>query len=67
MAKYLATEAGTEACDWAIQTLGGYGYTEEYDVERYWREIRILRIAPITNQMVLNYIGQHVLGLPRSY
>jgi acyl-CoA dehydrogenase len=66
-AKYLATEAAFEAADRAMQTLGGYSYAKEYHVERYWRETRLLKIAPISQQMVLNYISQKVLGLPRSY
>jgi alkylation response protein AidB-like acyl-CoA dehydrogenase len=66
-AKYLAAEAGFEACDAALQTLGGFGYAKEYHVERLWREIRLYRIAPISQEMVLNYLGQHVLHLPRSY
>lgn len=67
MAKYLATEACWKACDWAVQAHGGYGYIKDYHVERYLREARLMRIAPVTSQMALNYIAQHVLGLPRSY
>lgn len=67
MAKWLATDAGFTAADQAMQTLGGYGYAVEYDVERYWREARLLRIAPLPQEMVLNYLAEHVLGLPRSY
>lgn len=66
-AKYLAAEAGFDACDAAVQTLGGFGYAKEYHVERLWREVRLYRIAPISQEMVLNYLSQHVLGLPRSY
>jgi len=66
-AKYLGAEAGFEACDAAVQTLGGFGYAKEYHVERLWREVRLYRIAPISQEMVLNYLSQHVLGLPRSY
>lgn len=66
-AKYLAAEAGYAAADRAVQTLGGMGYATEYDVERYWREARLMRIAPISQEMVLNYISEHTLGLPRSY
>ncbi len=51
----------------ALQTLGGFGYAKEFDVERYWREVRVMRIAPVTQEMILNFIGQHGLGLPRSY
>ena len=67
MAKLRAAEACFEACDRAVQTLGGYGYMAEYDVERYFRECRMLKIAPVSQEMVLNYISEHVLGLPRSY
>jgi len=66
-AKFLAAEAGFAACDAALQTLGGFGYAREYHVERLWREIRLYRIAPISQEMALNYLSQHVLGLPRSY
>lgn len=67
MAKYLATEACWKACDWAVQVHGGFGYAKEYDVERYMREARLHRIAPVSSQMALNFISEHVLGLPRSY
>jgi acyl-CoA dehydrogenase len=67
MAKLLAADAGYEAADRAMQTHGGFGYATEYDVERYWREARLMRIAPISQELVLSYIGEHVLGLPRSY
>ena len=66
-AKYLAAEAGFHAADVAISVHGGYGYSKEYHVERYFREARLMRIAPISQEMVLNYIAEHVLGLPRSY
>jgi alkylation response protein AidB-like acyl-CoA dehydrogenase len=66
-AKFLATEASFEACDRAMQTLGGYCYAKEYHVERYWREARLLKIAPVSQEMVLNYVSTHILGLPRSY
>ncbi len=66
-AKYLAAEAGYLAADRALQTHGGMGYASEYDVERYWREARLMRIAPVSQEMVLNYVSEHVLGLPRSY
>ena len=66
-AKYLAAEAGFFAADRAVQTLGGMGYATEYHVERYFREARIQRIAPVSQEMTLNYIAQNVLGLPRSY
>ena len=67
MAKYLSADAAFDACDRAMQTHGGYGYIKDYDVERYWREVRLFKIAPVSQEMVLNYIGEHVLGLPRSY
>src|SRR5438093_8492749 len=66
-AKLVAADAGFEACDAALQTLGGYGYAREFHVERLWREVRLYKIAPISQQMVLNYLSEHVLGLPRSY
>lgn len=66
-AKYLAAEAGFNAADHALQTLGGFGYATEYHVERYWREARLLKVAPVSQQMVLNYIANKVLGLPKSY
>ena len=66
-AKYLCADAGFTAADRALQTHGGMGYSEEYHVARYFREARLLRIAPVSQEMVLNYLGSHVLGLPRSY
>lgn len=66
-AKYLAAEAGFYACDQALQTLGGFGYSKEYHIERLWREVRLFKLAPISQQMVLNYLSTHVLGLPKSY
>jgi acyl-CoA dehydrogenase len=65
--KFLAAEAGYAAADAAMQTMGGMGYATEYDVERFWKESRLMRIAPITQEMVLNFVSEHVLGLPRSY
>jgi acyl-CoA dehydrogenase len=67
LAKLLAADAGYQAADVAMQVHGGYGYATEYDVERYWKEARLMRIAPIPQEMVLNYVAEHVLGLPRSY
>jgi acyl-CoA dehydrogenase len=67
LAKFLAADAGFAAADAAVQTHGGFGYATEYHVERYWRESRLMRIAPIPQEMVLNYLAEHVLGLPRSY
>ena len=66
-AKYLAAEAGFFAADRAMQTHGGFGYANEYHVERYWREARLMKIAPVSQEMVLNFISNKVLGLPKSY
>ena len=66
-AKLMAAEAGFEACDVALQTHGGYGYAKEFHVERLWREVRLYKIAPVSQQMILNYLSEHVLGLPKSY
>ena len=66
-AKFLAAGAGFHAADVAVTLHGGYGYSKEYHVERYFREARLMRIAPISQEMVLNYLAEHVLGLPRSY
>ncbi|THE66319.1 acyl-CoA dehydrogenase [Salinadaptatus halalkaliphilus] len=65
--KLRASEDAIEACERAVRVHGGMGYAQEYDVERYWREAMINVIAPISNEMVKNYIAQHVLELPRSY
>ena len=67
MAKWLAADAAFQAADQAMQTHGGFGYAREYHVERYWREARLMRIAPISQEMILNFVTEHVLGLPRSY
>jgi acyl-CoA dehydrogenase len=67
MAKVAAEEAGAQAVYHAMQTFGGYGYAVEYDVERWWREVNLIRLAPVTHQMALAFIGEHVLGLPKSY
>jgi acyl-CoA dehydrogenase len=66
-AKYLAAEASFFAADRAVQTLGGMGYATEYHVERWFREARLQRIVPVSQEMTLNYVAQNVLGLPRSY
>ncbi len=66
-AKYCAAEAGFRACETAIMTLGGMGYAREYHVERYFREIQIARIAPVSPQLILSHIAERVLGLPKSY
>jgi acyl-CoA dehydrogenase len=67
MAKYLAAEAAWEAGNACIDCHGGYGYAEEYDVERKFRECRLYKTAPVNNNLVLAYVGEHVLGMPRSY
>ncbi|MGD9753869.1 MAG: acyl-CoA dehydrogenase family protein [Acidimicrobiia bacterium] len=67
IAKWLCADAGFQAADQAMQTLGGMGYAREYHVERYWKEARLMRIAPISQEMILNFVSEHVLGLPRSY
>jgi acyl-CoA dehydrogenase len=66
-AKIRAAEASFTACDRALQTFGGFGYAREFHVERYWREARLMRLAPISQEMARNYLAEHVLGLPRSY
>jgi len=67
MAKLLASEATWHGAEAAMQTHGGFGFAQEYDIERKWREARIYQTAPISTNLILAYIGQHVLGLPRSY
>jgi hypothetical protein len=67
MAKYLASEASWQAADMCMQTHGGFAFAEEYDVERKFRETRLYRIAPVSNNLVLSFIGEHVLGMPKSY
>ncbi len=67
IAKIRAADAGFEAADIALQVHGGMGYAKEYHVERLWREVRLYKIAPVSQEMALNYIGEHVLGLPKSY
>ena len=67
MAKYLASEAAIEAGNACIDCHGGYGFAEEYDIERKFRESRLYRAAPINNNLVIAYVGEHVLGMPRSY
>jgi acyl-CoA dehydrogenase len=67
IAKLLAADAAWEAAEAAMQTFGGFAYATEYDIERKWREIRVTRTAPISVNLILAYIGQHVLGMPRSY
>ena len=67
MAKLLAADASWAAADMCLQTHGGFGFAEEYDVERKFRETRLYQIAPISTNLILSYIAEHVLGLPRSY
>tara|TARA_Y100000588_G_scaffold329808_1_gene366293 strand:- start:491 stop:1579 length:1089 start_codon:yes stop_codon:yes gene_type:complete len=67
MAKLLAADASWEAANVAVQTFGGFGFAEEYDVERKFRECRLYQVAPVSTNLILSYIGEHVLGLPRSF
>jgi acyl-CoA dehydrogenase len=67
MAKLLAADASWGAADMCVQTFGGFGFAEEYDVERKFRETRLYQVAPISTNLILSYIAEHVLGLPRSY
>jgi len=67
MAKLLAADASWEAADVALQTHGGYGFTAEYDIERKFRETRLYQVAPISTNLILSYVGQHVLSMPRSF
>ena len=67
MAKYLASEASREAANVCLDTLGGFGFAAEYDVERKFRETRLYKAAPVSNNLVLAFLGQNVLGMPRSY
>jgi acyl-CoA dehydrogenase len=67
MAKMLAADASNEAANAAIQTHGGFGFAEEYDIERKFRETRLYQVAPISTNLILSYLSEHVLGMPRSY
>jgi alkylation response protein AidB-like acyl-CoA dehydrogenase len=67
MAKMLGSEAAWAAADTCVQTHGGFGFAEEYDIERKFRETRLYMVAPISTNMILNFVAEHVLGLPRSY
>jgi len=67
MAKMIAADASWEAANACLQTHGGFGFAEEYDVERKFRETRLYQVAPISTNLVLSYIAEHVLGMPRSY
>ena len=67
MAKLLAADASWEAANMAVQTYGGFGFAEDYDIERKFRETKLYQVAPISTNMILAYMAEHVLGLPRSY
>ncbi len=67
IAKLLSTEAAWHAAEACLQTHGGFGFASEYDVERKWREVRVMQVAPISTNLILSYVAEHVLGMPRSY
>jgi acyl-CoA dehydrogenase len=67
MAKLLAADASWESANVCLQTLGGFGFAAEYDVERKFRETRLYQVAPISTNLILSFIGEHVLGMPRSF
>ncbi|MDN5863168.1 MAG: acyl-CoA/acyl-ACP dehydrogenase, partial [Salinisphaera sp.] len=67
MAKYLAAKASWEAADMCLQTHGGFGFAREYDIERKFRETRLYQVAPISTNLILSYVAEHILGLPRSF
>jgi acyl-CoA dehydrogenase len=67
MAKLLAADASWAAADMCVQTHGGFGFAEEFDIERKFRETRLYQVAPISTNLILSYLAEHVLGLPRSY
>ena len=67
MAKLLGAEASWAAANACLDTHGGFGFAEEYDIERKFRETRLYKVAPVSNNLILAYLGQHVLGMPRSY
>jgi alkylation response protein AidB-like acyl-CoA dehydrogenase len=66
-AKVIAADAGFAACDSALQVHGGFGYAREFHVERLWREVRLIKLAPVTQEMALNFVAERALGLPKSY
>ena len=66
-AKYLSAEAGFTACERSVMTHGGMGYAKEFHVERYLREVMIARIAPVSRELILSFLAERVLGLPKSY
>jgi acyl-CoA dehydrogenase len=67
MARYLSAECLWNAAEACMQTHGGFGFAREFNVERRWREARLARIAPVSTNLILAHVAQHVLGLPRSY
>ena len=67
IAKLLAAEASWAAAEACVQTCGGFGFAEEYDVERKFRETRLYQVAPISSNLILSFLAEHVLGMPRSY
>ncbi len=67
IAKLLSTEAAWHAAEACLQTHGGFGFASEYDVERKWREVRVMQVAPVSTNLILSYVAEHVLGMPRSY
>ena len=67
MAKMLASEASWKAADTCLQTFGGFGFAEEYDIERKFRETRLYQVAPISTNLILSHVATHVLGLPKSF
>jgi alkylation response protein AidB-like acyl-CoA dehydrogenase len=67
MAKMLAAEASWAAAEACLQTHGGFGFAEEYDIERKFRETRLYQVAPVSTNLILSHLAEHVLGLPRSY
>jgi acyl-CoA dehydrogenase len=67
MANHLAAKASWEAANACLQTHGGFGFASEYDVERKFRETRLYQVAPISTNLILSYVAEHVLGMPRSY
>ncbi|MEL6751857.1 MAG: acyl-CoA dehydrogenase family protein, partial [Pseudomonadota bacterium] len=67
MAKMLAAEASWGAANVAVQTFGGFGFARDYDIERKFRETRLYQVAPVSTNLILAYLGEHVLGLPRSF
>ena len=67
MAKLLAADASWAAADMCVQTFGGFGFAEEFDVERKFRETRLYQVAPISTNLILSFLGEHVLGMPRSF